>query len=85
MDTKFFDILKERVLVFDGATGSNLQTFNLTEDDFGGKEYEGCNEYLCKSSPDVVRQLHSYFLQAGCDISKQIHSARIQSCSRNTA
>ncbi len=68
MDTKFFDILKERVLVFDGATGSNLQTFNLTEDDFGGKEYEGCNEYLCKSSPDVVRQLHSYFLQAGCDI-----------------
>jgi 5-methyltetrahydrofolate--homocysteine methyltransferase len=68
LDTKFFDILKERVLVFDGATGSNLQTFNLTEDDFGGKEYEGCNEYLCKSSPDVVRQLHSYFLQAGCDI-----------------
>lgn len=68
MNTKFFDILKERVLVFDGATGSNLQTFNLTEDDFGGKEFEGCNEYLCKSNPDVVRQLHSYFLQAGCDI-----------------
>ncbi len=68
MNTKFFDILKERVLVFDGATGSNLQTFNLTEEDFGGKEFEGCNEYLCKSNPDVVRQLHSYFLQAGCDI-----------------
>jgi len=68
LNTKFFDILKERVLVFDGATGSNLQTFNLTEEDFGGKEFEGCNEYLCKSNPDVVRQLHSYFLQAGCDI-----------------
>ncbi len=68
MNTKFFDILKDKVLVFDGATGSNLQTYNLTEDDFGGKEYEGCNEYLCKSNPDVVRQLHSYFLQAGCDI-----------------
>ncbi len=68
MQKSFYDILKERALVFDGATGSNLQTFNLTEDDFGGKEYEGCNEYLCKSKPDVVRQLHSYFLDAGCDV-----------------
>ena len=68
MQKSFYDILKERALVFDGATGSNLQTFNLTEDDFGGKEYEGCNEYLCKSKPDIVRQLHSYFLDAGCDV-----------------
>ncbi len=62
------DALKDRVLVFDGATGSNLQTYNLTEDDFGGKEFEGCNEYLCKSKPEVIQHLHSYFLDTGCDI-----------------
>ena len=62
------NILKEKILVFDGATGSNLQTFELSADDFGGKELEGCNEYLCKTSPEVVIKLHSKFLEAGADI-----------------
>lgn len=64
----FKKILKDKILVFDGATGSNLQTFDLTADDFGGKELEGCNEYLCISRPDIVRKLHSSFLDAGADI-----------------
>lgn len=64
----FTKILKEKILVFDGATGSNLQTLELTPDDFGGKELEGCNEYLCKSKPDIVRKLHSSFLDVGADI-----------------
>jgi len=45
-----------------------LQTFNLTPDDFGGKDLEGCNEYLCISKPEVVRKLHTTFLSAGADI-----------------
>jgi len=64
----FLEILKDKVIVFDGATGSNLQTYNLTVDDFGGKELEGCNEYLCISRPDVVNKLHTYFLEAGADV-----------------
>jgi 5-methyltetrahydrofolate--homocysteine methyltransferase len=64
----FKKILKDKILVFDGATGSNLQTFELTPDDFGGKELEGCNEYLCKSKPETVKKLHSSFLDAGADI-----------------
>ncbi len=64
----FLEQLKEKVLVFDGATGSTLQTYGLTADDFGGKDLEGCNEYLCISKPEVVTNLHSYFLEAGADV-----------------
>ena len=64
----FLDILKEKIIVFDGATGSNFQTYDLTEDDFGGKELEGCNDYLCISKPSVVRKLHNSFLEAGADV-----------------
>lgn len=66
--TDLTKILKEKILVFDGATGTNLQTLELTPDDFGGKELDGCNEYLCKSKPDIVRKLHSSFLEAGADV-----------------
>jgi 5-methyltetrahydrofolate--homocysteine methyltransferase len=64
----FLKLLKEKILLFDGATGSNLQTYNLTPDDFGGKDFEGCNEYLCISKPEVVKRLHTSFLEAGADI-----------------
>ena len=64
----FLKSLQEKILVFDGATGSNLQTYNLTIDDFGGKEFEGCNEYLVKTRPDVVKKLHYSFLEAGADV-----------------
>lgn len=64
----FLEYIKEKIIVFDGATGSTLQTYDLTADDFGGKELEGCNEYLCISKPDAVRRLHTYFLNAGADV-----------------
>ena len=43
-DTRYLDALKERVLVFDGAMGTNIQRYNLTADDFGGRSLEGCND-----------------------------------------
>lgn len=64
----FLEYIKEKIIVFDGATGSTLQTYDLTADDFGGKELEGCNEHLCISKPDVVKRLHTYFLNAGADV-----------------
>lgn len=64
----FTEILKERVLVFDGAMGTNLQAQNLTAEDFGGKEFEGCNEYLIISKPEAVKKVHLDFLEAGADI-----------------
>ncbi len=64
----FNQLLKEKVLIFDGAMGTNLQAQNLSFNDFGGKEYEGCNEYLIISKPDAVKKVHLDFLEAGADI-----------------
>ncbi|HEV3328555.1 MAG TPA: methionine synthase [Acidimicrobiales bacterium] len=55
-------------VVFDGATGTNLQLAELEADDFGGAALEGCNEVLCATRPDVVRQLHRSFLDVGVDV-----------------
>jgi 5-methyltetrahydrofolate--homocysteine methyltransferase len=65
---KFPDILKEKVVVFDGAMGTNIQSQNLTADDFGGEHLNGCNEYLVISKPSAVEKVHSDFLAAGCDV-----------------
>lgn len=64
----FLDQLKKRILVFDGAMGTQIQSFNLTNDDFGGKELEGCNENLVRTRPDVIEQIHLNYLLAGADI-----------------
>lgn len=56
------------VIVFDGAMGTNLQTQNLTADDFGGAQYEGCNEYLVHTKPEAVAKVHRDFLAAGADV-----------------
>lgn len=64
----FLRQLSNRVLVFDGATGTNLQSQNLTADDFGGEHYAGCNEYLIHTKPSAVEKVHIDYLEAGADI-----------------
>ncbi|HYN86741.1 MAG TPA: methionine synthase [Pyrinomonadaceae bacterium] len=65
---KFLDTLKERVVVFDGAMGTNLQAQNLTVDDYGGPQFEGCPEYLLVSRPEAVAHVHAGFFEVGCDV-----------------
>jgi len=60
--------LAERVLVLDGATGTALQAMELAAADFGGPEYEGCNEHLVLASPAAVDAVHEAYLAAGCDV-----------------
>lgn len=62
----FLDILKERIVVFDGAMGTNIQVQNLTPDDFGG--LDGCNEYLVVTKPEAVEKVHAGFFEVGCDV-----------------
>src|SRR3989338_6978189 len=62
------ELLKNRILVLDGAMGTSLQSFNLTAEDFGGEDYFGCNEYLNITRPDVVTSINKGFLEAGADI-----------------
>ena len=64
----FLDTLKERIVVFDGAMGTNLQVQNLSLEDFGGLRFEGCNENLLVTRPDAVEKVHSAFLEVGCDV-----------------
>ena len=63
-----YEILRERILVLDGAMGTVLQSKELTADDFGGAHYEGCNEHLNLTRPDVVQAIHTVYLEAGADI-----------------
>ncbi len=60
----------EGVVVFDGATGTSLQQFALTADDFGGPDLEGCNELLSVTRPDVVAAVHRSFFDVGVDVTE---------------
>ena len=66
--TRLRALLAERILVLDGATGTYLQGRDLGPADFGGEAYEGCNEHLVLTRPDVVRDMHEGYLAAGADI-----------------
>jgi len=65
---RYLDALAKRVLVYDGAMGTNLQTQNLRAEHFGGEEYNGCNDYLVISYPWAVEQVHRSFLEVGVDV-----------------
>ncbi|MCI1694395.1 methionine synthase [Aneurinibacillus aneurinilyticus] len=60
--------LKNKILIIDGAMGTMLQQENLGPVDFGGEQYEGCNEILNLTRPDVIRGIHETYLEAGADI-----------------
>src|SRR4051795_240736 len=64
----YLEAARERVVVYDGATGTNLQLRDLTADDFGGPALEGCNEILVDTRPDVVADLHRSFFEVGSDV-----------------
>jgi 5-methyltetrahydrofolate--homocysteine methyltransferase len=59
-------VLRERVLVFDGAMGTQIQSANLTLDDFAGQE--GCNEILVETRPEVIAAIHERYFAAGADV-----------------
>ncbi|WP_338781016.1 methionine synthase [Metabacillus sp. FJAT-52054] len=60
--------IAKRILVLDGAMGTMIQDADLTADDFGGEAYDGCNEYLILTKPDLISRIHETYLQSGADI-----------------
>jgi len=60
--------LEKRILIIDGAMGTMIQNADLSAEDFGGEEYDGCNEYLNIVRPDVLEGVHDAYLEAGADI-----------------
>ena len=64
--SNFLQLVKQRVVVYDGAMGTNIQKRNPTLDDYWGKE--NCSEVLVLSRPDIIREIHADFFSVGCDI-----------------
>jgi 5-methyltetrahydrofolate--homocysteine methyltransferase len=62
----FLKAVQERVVIYDGAMGTCIQQRNLTLDDYWGKE--NCSEILCLSRPDVIKEIHASYFEAGADI-----------------
>ncbi len=66
--SEYLHALRERVLLFDGAMGTQLMDLGLQASDFGGEQYLGCNEALVLSRPDLIGRIHSAYLEAGADV-----------------
>jgi 5-methyltetrahydrofolate--homocysteine methyltransferase len=66
--SKFLETLAQRVIIYDGAMGTNIQSYQLTAQDYGGEATEGCNEYLVLTKPSVIEEIHAGFLEAGSDV-----------------
>ena len=72
---EILDIMRERILILDGATGTYLQGLNLTEEDFRGERFKdhpvplkGCNDVLCLTKPEAIIGMHKAYIEAGADI-----------------
>ena len=70
-------LINERILVLDGAMGTMIQQYNLSEADFRGERFKdlpgllkGNNDMLCLTRPDVIEEIHRKYLEAGAE---QIH------------
>lgn len=69
------EILKERILVLDGAMGTKVQSYNLTEQDFRGDRFgdlpgllKGNNDVLSLTRPDIIADIHRQYLEVGADM-----------------
>ncbi|MCB9450999.1 MAG: methionine synthase [Anaerolineaceae bacterium] len=64
---RYLDAIEDHIIIFDGAMGTSIQRYNLTADDFGGEQYNGCNDYLAITRPDVIEEIHASFLSVGSE------------------
>src|SRR6266699_1917435 len=64
----FRKAFESRILLMDGAMGTMIQARDLSAQDFGGAQLEGCNEHLNLTRPDVIRAIHDAYLDAGADL-----------------
>src|SRR5512134_913693 len=65
---RYLDAIADHIVIFDGAMGTNIQRYHLTADDFGGEKYNGCNDYLVITRPDVIEEIHASFLAVGSEV-----------------
>ncbi len=68
VNRRYLDALEKKVIIFDGAMGTSLQAQGLTAVQFGGEQYNGCNDHLVLSCPEAVEKVHRSFLEVGVDV-----------------
>src|SRR4051794_14692273 len=68
-------LLNQRILIIDGAMGTMIQRYKLSEEDYRGERFKnwssdikGNNDLLCLSQPHIIREIHGHYLEAGADI-----------------
>ncbi|MFN2527909.1 MAG: methionine synthase [Candidatus Baltobacteraceae bacterium] len=66
--SRYLDELARRVLLFDGAMGTQLMALELADADFGGAAYHGCNEAIVRHRPELIQQIHESYFEAGADV-----------------
>ncbi len=64
---RYLDAIADHVVLFDGATGTNIQLLNLKPEDYGGEQFNGLNEHLVLTKPEVLENLHASFLSVGSE------------------
>src|SRR5215468_8393601 len=65
---RYLDAIEDHVVIFDGATGTNIQKLNLKPEDYGGERYNGLNENLVLHKPEVIENLHTSFFSVGSEV-----------------
>ena len=68
MDSAYLAALAERVLVFDGAMGTELMDMDLADEAFGGSRHRGCNEAVVLFRPYLIETIHTRYFEAGADV-----------------
>ena len=75
VETRLRELLKERILILDGAMGTMIQQYKLSEDDYRGERFrdhahdvKGNNELLSLTRPDIIQEIHEKYLEAGADL-----------------
>jgi len=66
--SSYLEAARQRVVIYDGASGTSFQAAGLSAEDFGGEALEGCNEMLVVTRPDVAADVHRAFLDVGVDV-----------------
>ena len=65
---RYLDAIDDHIVIFDGAMGTSIQNYDLTAADYGGQQHQDCLDVLSISRPDIIREIHASFLEAGCEV-----------------
>ena len=65
---RYLDAIEDHLLIYDGAMGTSIQSYDLTAEDFGGPELDGNNDWLSITRPHVIEEIHASFFEVGSEV-----------------